>query len=122
SLPKGAQNLIIYYYNLYYGIQEKLVLAKEPFVLTKNEKEEMENIFQSNDKQKDFVILKEQLDCYGANVPVLYKQYTELCDDVGVRFLEFSIDKNFNNCVDSFLLVDISKIKEKKRKRYINVK
>jgi len=43
------------------------------------------------------------------SVPTLYKQYTELCEEGGISFLDFNIDKEFANCVDSFILVDIAK-------------
>jgi len=66
--------------------------------------------------------LRKQLRFYNATVPTLYKQYTELCEEGGVEFLGFNIDKDFNNCVDGLILVDISKILPKKRERYMNPK
>jgi len=119
SLPKGAQNLILYYYNHYYGNHQSLMHPEKAFVFTKNEKEELEELFCGEDAQKDFVTLKEQLSCYGVSVPTLYKQYTDLCEEGGISFLGFNIDIDFNDCVDSFILVEIAKIKEKKRERYI---
>ena len=53
-------------------------------------------------------------------VPTLYKQYSELCDDGGIQFMDFGIDAEFNNCIDSYILVNVSKLKESKRKRYID--
>ncbi len=118
-LPKKALNLIIFYYDLYYGGKKELLKAKESFIISKNEKIELENIFLKNDKNKDFLILKEQLSFFGVSVPTLYKQYTNLCEDDGIKFITYNIDKEFNNCVDSFILIDIAKIKSSKRKRYI---
>ena len=54
----------------------------------------------------------------GYSVPVLYKQYSELCDIGGVQFLDFNIDPDFSDCVDGLVMVDTLKIKEIKRKRY----
>jgi hypothetical protein len=52
-------------------------------------------------------------------VPTLYKQYGELCEDNGVKFFDFGIDPDFNNSIDGYLLVDLQKLKEEKRKRYL---
>jgi putative hemolysin len=119
SFPKNAQNLIVYYYLKHYESLDRLAKAKNPFVLNKEEKQEMDTLFESEDKDQNFSILKEQLACYSCSVPTLYKQYTELCEDGGINFIDFNIDENFNNCVDGFIIVDIEKIKPKKRQRYI---
>jgi len=119
SIPKGAQNLILHYYSHYYGNHQELINPDKAFVFSKAELEELEEIFDGGDAQKDFIMLKEQLHCYGVTVPTLYKQYTDLCQEGGISFLGFNIDASFNDCVDSFILVEIDKIKEKKRERYI---
>jgi len=119
SIPKGAQNLIIYHYSKYYSGNNNLLSPNHPFVLTKSEKSEMDYIFTKEDERENFLLLKEQLECYNATVPMLYKQYAELCEEGGISFMGYNIDEDFNNCLDSFILVDIQKIKEKKRKRYI---
>ena len=50
----------------------------------------------------------------------MVSQYSELTNDDGVKFLDFNIDHNFADCVDGFILVDIAKIKESTKQRYIN--
>jgi hypothetical protein len=50
---------------------------------------------------------------------MLYKQYVELCVDKGCHFIDFNIDPNFSNCIDSLILIEIDKIAPKKRNRYI---
>ena len=119
ALPKEALNLITYYYNLYYGCQKELVESKRPFKLTTQKEEELSKIFSGDDIKQDFLTLRNQLSYYNATVPTLYKQYTELCENDGVKFLDFNIDKDFNDCIDGFILVDITKIKAKKAERYI---
>ena len=119
--PKKALNLILFYYDLYYGAKKELVRAKEPFIISENEKKELEEIFVKNDENKDFLTLKEQLSFFGVSIPTLYKQYTNLCEDGGINFIAYNVDKEFNNCVDSFILVDVQKIKSSKRKRYIGI-
>lgn len=120
--PKIAKNILITFYQLYFAPKEQLVNAKDKFFMSKLEKEEALGFFCGNDYVLDFKILKEQLSHMGLSVPTLYKQYTELCEEGGIEFVDFNVDKDFANCVDSFIVVDIEKIKEAKRKRYLKQK
>lgn len=117
--PKIAKNLIITFYSLYFTSPKALVSARNGFFMSKVEKEEAQAFFKGEDYKEDFAVLKEQLSHMDLSVPTLYKQYTELCEEGGICFLDFNIDKDFANCVDSFILVDITKIKEAKKARYI---
>ncbi len=117
--PKIAKNLILSFFQLYFPPTEKLVSARDGFFMSRAEKEEALGLFCGSDYKKDFRILKEQLSHIGLSVPTLYKQYAELCEEGGIAFIDFNVDKDFANCVDSFIFVDITKIKEAKRERYI---
>ena len=55
----------------------------------------------------------------GFVIPTLYKQYSEICEEGGVKFFDFGYDSQFNNCVDGFILTDLTMLKESKRKRYM---
>jgi len=55
------------------------------------------------------------------SVPTLYKQYTELCYEGGVQFIDFNIDSDFNECIDGLVVVDLTYLKEKKQARYIDM-
>jgi hypothetical protein len=52
-------------------------------------------------------------------VPTLYKQYSELCQPGGVRFMAFGVDPDFAGVVDGLVLVDLACIKAGKRERYL---
>ena len=52
-------------------------------------------------------------------MPTLYKQYSELCEDGGVQFVDFNVDPDFSDCIDGLVLVDLQRLKESKRKRYL---
>ena len=52
-------------------------------------------------------------------VPTLYKQYSQILDDGGVMFCDFNVDPLFSDCIDGFILADISKMKTSQKKRYI---
>ncbi len=119
SMPQDAVNLIVYYYMKNYHINGNLTTALKPFKLSQTEEDEFKNIFKGENEREDFAILKEYLGNYNTTVPTLYKQYTELCEKDGVFFTGFNIDENFNNCIDGFIVVEIEKIKQKKRQRYI---
>ncbi len=119
SMPKDALNLIVYFYSKYYKAKNCLVEPIKPFELSKKELLELESIFKGKTQRDNLLILKEYLAHYNATIPTLYKQYTDLCEDGGVSFMGFNIDENFNSCVDGFIIVEIEKIKLKKRQRYI---
>ena len=119
ALPKDALNLLVAYYRHYYGAKNSLVKEIDPFVMNKQEREKVGKVFEFKSQKEDFLSLRKQLRFYNTTVPTLYKQYTELCEEGGVEFLGFNIDKDFNNCVDGLILVDISKVLPKKRERYM---
>jgi len=57
-----------------------------------------------------------RLDC---SLPVLYRQYVELCAPEGVRFLAFGTDPSFGHCVDGLIRLDLDHLKPAKRARYL---
>jgi putative hemolysin len=63
--------------------------------------------------------LREELARMGTRIPTLYKQYVELCEPGGARFLAFGIDPDFADAVDGLILVDLDRITPRKRERYI---
>jgi len=119
AMNHNAQALILYYYNKYYGDKQELLNPKNKFKFTQNNLDDLASIFQADNAREDFITLREQLAYYGVTVPTLYKQYADLCEEDGISFMGYNIDKDFENCVDSFILVEVDKMKEKKRNRYI---
>ena len=80
---------------------------------------QLKSQFIGNDYKADFIQLKHLLANMGASIPTLYKQYCELTDADGVKFIDFGVDKDFNNCIDGLVLLDITQLKPKKRQRYL---
>ncbi len=119
SYPKHAQEALIYFYTHYFGADHAMVRAKSPYRLSDYVQAEFDGLFAGDDYHEDFRRLKDYLKSVDVSVPTLYKQYSELCEDGGVEFMDFGIDADFNNCIDGYILVNISKIKEAKRQRYI---
>ena len=118
NFPSVAKDMMIFYYSYYYGSKEVLVEAKTPYQYS-NKLNEIKELFDLNDKKKDFKFLKSALSNIGVSVPTLYKQYSEIAEEGGVKFLDFNIDKDFGDCVDGFILVEVEKIKESAKQRYI---
>ena len=120
SYPKVAQDIVLYFYDLYFHSDTHYVTAKLPYSIDYEDEYLKKFISELNKKdyKKDFKLLKEALRFLNLSVPVMYKQYADLCEKGGVKFCAFNIDKEFANCVDSFIIVDVNMIKEKQRKRY----
>ena len=118
SFPTIAKDMIIFFYSHYYGNTNSLVEAKTPYQYANNINE-LKELFDLNDKKKDFKFLKSTLANIGVSIPTLYKQYSEIALDDGVKFLNFNVDKNFSDCIDGFILVEIDKIKDSAKQRYM---
>jgi hypothetical protein len=63
--------------------------------------------------------LRERLSRLGAALPTLYRQYVDLCEPEGVRFLDFGVDPSFGGCVDGLVRLDIRHLRAGKRARYL---
>ncbi|WP_286237375.1 GNAT family N-acyltransferase [Neptuniibacter halophilus] len=119
SYPKVAKDMLIWFYRHYFGDTENLGHSFSPYHLDADAQNNLQRMFSGDNYKADFRILKEQLEFLGVSVPTLYKQYSELCEEGGVRFLDFGVDADFNYCIDGLVLVDIHHVKPKKRKRYM---
>ena len=120
AYSKVAKDMILYFYDDNFKDKEKLVNAKIPYnfksdwSLVDNLKKE----FDSPDYKTNFKTLKRALASIETSVPTLYKQYSDLCEEGGIKFCAYNVDPDFSNCIDSFILVEIEKIKESQKKRY----
>lgn len=119
QFPPDARDLLIGYYLRYHGANPSLVGARNPISTSESRRELEKALFDELDAEQAFAVLKERLADYGLAVPTLYKQYTDLCEPGGAQFHAFSQDPSFNNCVDGFILVDLARLKPRKRARYL---
>ncbi len=118
SFPRVAKDMMIFYYSHYFGDDENLVEPKVPYSYSSNILE-IKELFDLNDKKKDFKFLKSSLANIGVSIPTLYKQYSDIAEEKGVKFLGFNVDNDFADCIDGFILVEVEKIKDSARQRYI---
>lgn len=116
--PTFAKDLIVSFYRLHFADPEKLAHSFTPYHISAENKDIINTLFKGISYREDFAELKSQLKHLNAVVPTLYKQYSEICEDKGVRFLDFGVDAEFGYCIDGLVLVDLNRIKASKNLRY----
>lgn len=120
SYPLEVRQMIVYVYRKWFGEKEDVVESKNRFVIPESELIKYNTIFTGNSFKDEYKILKQMLKPYNLTVPVLYKHYAELCEQEGVKFLDFGVDREFEECIDGFIVIDVDKIKPEKKEKYIN--
>jgi putative hemolysin len=114
ALPASAREQIVSYYAHYFGAPQAEVTPRRPFAYRAAMPDQADI-----DSDLAFEVLKANLDAIGATVPMLYKQYTELCEPGGARFLAFGVDPDFGDSIDGLIEVDIARMQPRKRRRYL---
>lgn len=118
SYPAFGQALIVEYYRRYFADHEQLALARSPYQTDAESLSRIDALF-TGDAENDFTLMREQLAHMQVTVPTLYKQYADVCESGGARFIDFNIDANFGFCIDGLVMVDLQQLKPAKRKRYL---
>ncbi len=119
TYPDRAKALITEFYQHYFPDKEQLATANFPYQMSYSERLDVTKIIKGDDFKADFVALRQQLTNMNVTVPTLYKQYSDVCEPEGVRFIDFNIDADFGYCIDGLVMVDLHQLKPAKRKRYI---
>ena len=119
SYPDFAKALIVSYYQHYFADEQQLACARVPYVVEGELKQQVFQTLTGEDAEEDFAALREQLTHMNVTVPTLYKQYADVCEKGGVRFIDFNIDADFGHCIDGLVMVDLQQLKASKRKRYL---
>lgn len=117
--PEFAKALIVGFYQHYFKDKDKLAVAQVPYIIDSELKKRVNNIICGLDYETDFKAMRAQLTHMNVSIPTLYKQYADLCNIGGVRFIDFSIDADFGNCIDGLVMVDLQALKASKHKRYL---
>lgn len=118
SYPAFGQALIVEYYRRYFADHEQLALARSPYQTDAESLSRINALF-TGAAENDFTLMREQLAHMQVTVPTLYKQYADVCEAGGARFIDFNIDANFGFCIDGLVMVDLQQLKPSKRKRYL---
>ena len=114
-----AISRLVYFYETHYASHELAVTARNPFKIGPEQKQAFAVECQGRDRDEAFRSLRDQLSKQGLQVPTLYKHYAQAAEPDGVYFGAFNLDPQFNDCVDAFVLVDLERLKPRKRKRYL---
>ena len=114
ALPRAAREQLVAYYQRYYGVADGRVQSNRPFQYFA-----APPCFGEMDAAAAFDVLKANLAALGTGVPTLYRQYTDLCEPGGARFLAFGVDPDFSDSIDGLIEVDLHAIRPHKRKRYL---
>ncbi|WP_312706641.1 GNAT family N-acyltransferase [Stenotrophomonas sp.] len=114
ALPRDAREQLVAYYQRYHGGAQGLVESQRPFQYVAAPPS-----FGELDASAAFEVLKANLAALGTAVPTLYRQYTELCEPGGARFLAFGVDPDFSDSIDGLIELDLQAIRPHKRKRYL---
>ena len=114
ALPREAREQLVAYYQRYYGGGHGLVESTRPFQYFA-----APPCFGDMDADAAFEVLKANLAALGTSVPTLYRQYTDLCEPGGARFLAFGVDPDFSDSIDGLIEVDLQAIRPHKRRRYL---
>lgn len=119
ALPLAAREWIVHYHRHYFGDPERLAVARNPFVVSAQVEAEASAAWSGRTQAEALAHLRARLDCMGAQLPVLYKQYADVCEPDGVRFLAFGVDPAFGGCVDGLVRLDLTRLRPAKRSRYL---
>ncbi|CAI8154303.1 MAG: Uncharacterised protein [Pseudidiomarina mangrovi] len=115
ALPQQAKDAMVQFFSQHFVDAEQLAAGRTPYVA-----EQQPLAPPSADYSYDFASLKQYLASMQVAIPTLYKQYADLCEPGGVRFLAFNIDTDFADAIDGLVMVDIAQLKASKRMRYID--
>lgn len=118
ALPVEAREQIVAYYARYFGGEDGHAQSRRPFLY----RAAPPRFAHELDAQTAFRVLRDNLDALGATLPMLYRQYTELCEPGGARFLAFGVDPDFSDSVDGLIEVDLQRLRPKKRERYLSIR
>ena len=118
SYSQPAKELLVYYYQHFYGNSNNIASASMPFRLSEEASLRLIDLFADSDAEEGMAILKAQLNHMGFSVPTLFKQYTKLCKPGGVQIFDFNIDPNFNHCIDGLIVLDLTQFTDKNKKRF----
>ena len=114
ELSATARALLVAYYQRFHGETRSLAQSHRPFAV-----DAVSALFDDLDADAAMRVLRDNLAALGARIPTLYKQYTELCEPGGARFLAFGTDPDFAHAVDGLIFVDLDRVTAKKRARYL---
>jgi putative hemolysin len=121
AYPRAARMELVAFFRQHFGVVPAEATARRPFDVDVDTSSRVASVYADAPYAAGVRILKDRLATQGLSIPILYKQYSELCEPGGTRFLAFSVDPSFGHCVDGLVWVDLACLKAAKRARYLDV-
>lgn len=109
---------LAYYFGTHFATDLD-VTPRTPFRIPGTTLDALRAEFSGVDAEEDMKSLRELLAAAGLPLPTLYKHYSQATSPDGVAFTAFNVDKDFGDCVDSFVIADLRKLTPRKRQRYL---
>jgi putative hemolysin len=110
---------LAYFYSRYYGSDSLAISARRPYIIEPALRAMLDEEHQDMDREQGFRAMRRRLSENGLSVPPLYKHYMEAAYPDGVQVAAFNVDADFGDCVDGFVMVDLTRLKPQKQKRYL---
>ena len=112
-----ARELLVAYYERFHGAPQRTVAAHRPVTAPA-----AAVAFGDLDAGAAMRVLRANLAALGAEVPVLYRHYVDLCEPGGARFLAFGVDPRFSGCTDGLVQLDLDRVRPRKRERWLGMR
>lgn len=119
SLPEAAREWIVHCHAHFFGDADHFASARNEFRVSAPLALQADALWHGVDPRQGLLRLKDKLAAEGVVIPTLYRQYVDLCEPDGVRFLAFGVDPAFGHCVDGLIRLDLDRLKPAKRARYL---
>jgi putative hemolysin len=95
------------------------VSPRTPFCVSDSLEVQLTNEMPGNDYQTDLTALQSALAAQNLTIPLLFKHYSQATSKDGVSFSAFNVDPAFGDCVDAFVIADLTRLLPKKKLRYL---
>ena len=95
------------------------VSPRTPFCVSTSLEVQLANEMPGDDFQTDLTTLQSALAAQDLTIPLLFKHYSQATSKDGVSFSAFNVDPAFSNCVDAFVIADLTRLLPKKKRRYL---
>ncbi len=113
-----AKNIITSYYKKWYCGTKKYCTPITEFITNEDMVTDVQAILCTDNREQDFENMKTYLTSSGFSVPILYKRYTDLTTYGNSLFYAFSVDHDFNDCIDGLIVLDMTGLQPKYLNRY----
>ena len=95
------------------------VSPRTPFCVSDALEAQLTNEMPGHDFQTDLTALQSALAAQNLTIPLLFKHYSQATSKDGVSFSTFNVDPAFGDCVDAFVMADLTRLLPKKKRRYL---